>query len=222
MISVILPLYNGKQFLKETVASVLDQTYAELELLVIDDGSTDGGRLLLPSDSRIHLFVRENSGVAATRNFGIRHARGALLAFIDQDDIWLPEKLAIQFDCLSRDPELDYTLTMMCNQLDENTSKPTWLEPEQLDKKQPGLLPSSLLARRRAFDSIGLFDEKLINASDLDWFIRADKAGLKRKLCEQVLLIRRIHETNASYNRQLSKKETFLILRRQIQARRKP
>ena len=100
-VSVIMPVYNSKKFLEESVDSVLSQHYDSLELLLIDDGSTDGSRdtirKLAAKDQRIKpIFLQSNRGSASARNAGIKQAEGHYIAFLDSDDIWLPEKLAIQ------------------------------------------------------------------------------------------------------------------------------
>ncbi len=221
LVSVILPLYNGAGFIEKSAASVLGQSLADLELLIIDDGSSDNGSARIPADPRVRFFRRENSGVAATRNFGLEKARGDFIAFIDQDDWWHPDKLKQQLEVLRKQPEIGYTLTLMENRLVDEVQKPGWLRDEQLEKAQVGLLPSSLVAHRRVFDTLGGFDENLVNASDLDWFVRADKAGIRRKIINQVLLTRTIHAANASHASKLSKRETFMIIKRQIEARRR-
>jgi glycosyltransferase involved in cell wall biosynthesis len=103
--SVVLPTYNGERFVSSAVQSVLGQEYPELELIAVDDGSTDSTRDILHrfSDPRIRVVERANGGVAAARNTGIEHATGAAVAFIDQDDEWLPGKLSAQLAELRRD-----------------------------------------------------------------------------------------------------------------------
>ena len=219
-VSVILPLYNGERFIRASSASVLGQTFSDFELLIIDDGSTDNSLAHVPDDPRIRVFRRRNRGVAATRNFGLERACGEFIAFIDQDDCWHPDKLQLQLQAFAHDPDLGYVLTMMQNRLQGDTQKPVWLKEEQVEKEQIGLLPSSLLARREVFSVIGDFDQSLTNASDLDWFIRADQAGIKRTILKTVLVVRGIHEANASHAKKLSKRETFMILKRQIEARK--
>ena len=98
LVSVVIPGYNGERFLGPTLASALAQTYQPIEIVVVDDGSTDGTAAVVEAaatdDSRIRFFRRRNSGVAATRNFGIGQARGSLIAPLDNDDLWHPEKIA--------------------------------------------------------------------------------------------------------------------------------
>jgi len=99
LVSVVIPTFNSSKYLKEAVESVLSQTYPHLELIVVDDGSTDETReALVPffSDHRVRYFYQENKGGAAARNLGIREARGEFIAFLDHDDVWLPEKIEKQ------------------------------------------------------------------------------------------------------------------------------
>ncbi len=218
LVSIILPLYNGRNFIESSINSVLSQSYNPFELLVIDDGSSDGSDDLVPSDPRIRLFRRQNAGVAASRNFGISQAKGTFLAFIDQDDRWYPEKLQLQMQVLLNDPEPGYVLTLMHNHLVETMQRPYWLNPELLTEDPVGLLPSTLVVRRRIFAEIGIFTEDLVNASDMEWFIRAKKAGVQMRIVNQVLLQRNIHEDNCSSDNNTGKREMFSILRQKIKA----
>jgi len=218
LVSVILPLYNGRDFIESSINSVLSQTYAPFELLVVDDGSTDGSGDLVPVDPRIRLFRRQNAGVAASRNFGISQAGGTYLAFIDQDDYWYPGKLRLQMQVLLTDPEPGYVVTLMHNHLIGTTKRPDWLKPELLTEDPVGFLPSTLLVRRHVFTRIGLFTEDLVNASDLEWFVRAKEAGVDMHIIRQVLLQRNIHDDNCSHDNNTGKREMFSILRQRIKA----
>ena len=218
LVSVILPLYNGRDFIESSINSVLSQTYAPFELLVVDDGSTDGSGDLVPVDPRIRLFRRQNAGVAASRNFGISQATGTYLAFIDQDDYWYPEKLRLQMQVLLTDPEPGYVVTLIHNHLVGTTKRPDWLKPKLLTEDPVGFLPSTLLVRRHVFNRIGLFTEGLVNGSDLEWFVRAKEAGVHMHIVRQVLLQRNIHEDNCSHDNQTCKRDMFSILRQKIKA----
>jgi len=213
LVSIILPLYNGKRFIAASSKSVLAQAYSPIELLVIDDGSIDGGSNLLPSDPRIKLFRRQNAGVAASRNFGISKARGSYLAFIDQDDYWYPDKLKLQMQVLLKNPDIGYSLTRMHNHLVDNIERPSWLQQKLLDEDPVGMLPSTLLVQSWAFDEIGTFAEELINGSDSEWFMRARRANIQMKIIDRVLLQRNIHEDNCSHDAKTGKREIFSILR---------
>lgn len=107
-ISIILPLYNSKHYIRETLDSVLAQTYPHWELIVVDDGSPDDSAEICRAigDDRIHIFMRQNTGPCRARNFGIAQATGDFISFIDHDDIWLPEKLEKHLAHLNRRPEV--------------------------------------------------------------------------------------------------------------------
>ena len=104
LVSVVMPAYNGQRFVGRTLASALAQTYNPVEIIVVDDGSTDQTPTIVEAaaarDSRIRLFRRQNSGVAASRNFGISQARGKLIATLDADDLWHPQKIARQVEVI--------------------------------------------------------------------------------------------------------------------------
>src|SRR5438128_10290292 len=103
-ISIIMPAFNAERHIGDSIQSVLDQTLADWELIVVDDGSTDHTATVVGrfNDSRVHYVKRENGGQAAARNTGIRNSNGALIAFLDADDLWLPEKLVRQLDVLKK------------------------------------------------------------------------------------------------------------------------
>ena len=105
-ISVVIPAYNHGRFLREAIDSVLAQTYAPLEIIVVDDGSTDDTEQIVRSyGDRVRYIRQQNAGVGAARNNGIANARGEYVAFLDSDDLWLPEKLAVQVEYMRRHPE---------------------------------------------------------------------------------------------------------------------
>ena len=100
LVAVVIPVYNGQQYLEKTVKSILNQTYKNIELILVDDGSSDNSKALITAlslkDSRIKPFYQQNGGVAKARNFGIAQAKAGFVAFCDQDDLWLPSKLTKQ------------------------------------------------------------------------------------------------------------------------------
>ena len=107
-ISVIMPVYNGGRYLASAIESVLEQSYGNLELILADDGSTDGSPDIItryrPDERVVSISTGGNYGVAAARNFALKHASGNLIAFLDQDDVWLPDKLKLQVQLLADHP----------------------------------------------------------------------------------------------------------------------
>ncbi len=180
LVSVIIPTFNRAGWVTEAVASVLVQTYRDFELLVVDDGSTDATlEALAPFYRHIEVLrTARRRGVAAARNLGIAAARGKWLAFLDSDDLWLPDKLARQMAFLEKHPEL-----LVC-QTDEiwvrngvRVNAPVTHRKVGGDIFFPSLerclvSPSAVVLHRRLLDEVGWFDETLPAAEDYDLWLR--------------------------------------------------
>ena len=199
-VSVVIPVYNGERFAAEAIDSVLGQTRAPDEVLVVDDGSTDGTpEVLRRFDRRVTLIRQQNAGAAAARNRGIEAAKGALIAFQDADDLWVPHKLEHQIAAFTADPALD-----VCAALVEHFWEPGLAQREaayrQVDhpmtKPQVGWILQTMVVRRDAFRRVGLLDESLMTCEDVDWCLRGREAGLREHVVPEVLVRRRIHGDN--------------------------
>jgi glycosyltransferase involved in cell wall biosynthesis len=179
-VSIIIPTYNRAALVQEAVASVLAQTWREFELLVVDDGSTDPtSEALAPYASRIRLLRRESrGGVSAARNTGIAAARGEWLAFLDSDDLWLPEKLAQQMAYLTSHPE-----QLWCQTEETWVRRGVRLKQPPTHRKIGGRIfyqslercmvsPSAVILHRRLLEQHGGFDEILPAAEDYDLWLR--------------------------------------------------
>jgi glycosyltransferase involved in cell wall biosynthesis len=178
-VSVVIPTYNRAHLVTEAVDSVLNQSYTDFELLVIDDGSTDDttGRLAEYGD-RIQLYHQENRGASVARNTGIQHARGKYIAFLDSDDLWVQDKLQAQMDLMARDSRVKICYTeeiwirrgVRVNPKRKHRKYSGWI----LDKMLPLCIvsPSSVLMAREVFDRVGLFDESLPVCEDYDLWLR--------------------------------------------------
>jgi len=197
-VACIVPLYNGRVFILEALASIAAQTWPARELIVVDDGSTDDGAALVarhfPETRVIH---QANAGEAAARNRGIVEATSDYIALLDQDDLWRPRKLELQMAALLADPAADWCIGQQrMVMLDEPGAD--WARPDFLDRPLPGYLPGCMLVRRRAFDRIGLFDTSYRLGSDTDWFMRALSGSLRVAHLPEEVLLRRIHGSNSS------------------------
>jgi glycosyltransferase involved in cell wall biosynthesis len=181
LISVIIPVFNGEKTIKETIASVLAQTLADLEILVINDGSQDATLEIVAqiSDPRLHIFSYPNSGVSASRNRGIAQAVGNYISFIDADDLWTPDKLATQWQALEANP-LAAVAYSWSNWIDESG---TFLRPGGHITKNGNVYADLLLRdfiesgsnpliRRDALTEVGGFDESLAAAADWEMWLR--------------------------------------------------
>jgi glycosyltransferase involved in cell wall biosynthesis len=186
LVSVIIPSYNYAKFVPDAVESVLAQTYSTLEVIVVDDGSTDDTQEVLKNrfGDRIRILYQENKGLPAARNTGIRNATGEFVALLDADDWWLPTKLEKQMAVMEREPAVGvvYCGSLRVN-LETGSSYETPCRPDVRGDVRQKLLYSNCVAgsasaaliRRELFDKAGLFDETLKSAEDWDMWIRLSR-----------------------------------------------
>ncbi len=198
LVSVIIPVYNGEAYLAEAVESIHRQNYEPIEIIIVDDGSTDETANVVKSYNNMRYIYQPNQGVAAARNSGIENSWGELIAFLDADDCWALNKLNIQVDCLLRHPHVGYTLGMQRNFLESGTDRPFWLKKEHLLRDHIGFLPT-LLIRKQIFQAVGLFNPDYRISSDVEWFSRVVDACIPRIVVSELVLYRRIHNSNLGY-----------------------
>lgn len=198
LISVIIPAYNAERYLPEAIDSVLAQTCPAGEIIVVDDGSSDGTpRLAERYRAGVRWLSQENQGSGAARNRGIEAARGELLAFLDADDLWVRNKLAWQVEALAAEPRLEMVFGMVQQfvspEIPEENKRKLSCSPEPLAGRAAG----TMLARREVFERAGGFDTKLKTGEFIEWYMRVTELGLVSVLLPQIVLQRRLHETNA-------------------------
>jgi len=182
-VSVIIPAYNTAPFIAETLNSVFGQTFRAFEVIVINDGSPDTAELeiaLEPYRNRIRYLKQENRGLPGARNAGIRLARGELLAFVDSDDLWMPDYLSSQVEFLDTHPRVYASISdallfgsggdVVWRMLKEGASPV--LGFEEMVKRKGGQLPSAMVARRQRVVDIGLFDERIRIGEDVEFCVR--------------------------------------------------
>ena len=196
LVSCIVPVYNGEKYLGEAIDSILGQSYRPLEVLVCDDGSTDGTAHVAARYGDAVRYLRQaNAGPCAARNLGVAHALGEYLAFLDADDVWVPGKLARQMALFDARPDLDFSVGHVQNFVEADSSQsvdPALLVP------LAGFTTVALLVRRTSFERVGVFNASLKHSSETDWFLRAEEAGAVRELLPDVLVRRRLHGSNRS------------------------
>lgn len=197
LVSVVIPVHNGAHFLAEAIASVLDQHYPALEIIVVDDGSEDdiaAAVAALPVEVR---FARQdNAGPAAARNRGIRMASGELLAFLDVDDLWLPDSLQAMVAQLLDEPGIDVLLGR--GQLARIVEDEAGRRHEYIGNPEESFpyYIGAAVYRKRVFAEIGGFDERLHFGEDTDWFKRLEESGPRLRRLQQTSLIVRRHDGN--------------------------
>jgi glycosyltransferase involved in cell wall biosynthesis len=220
MISAVIPVFNGEAYLAEAIESVLGQTLPPGEILVVDDGSSDGtARVVERYYPRVIYRRQVNQGPGAARNLGIRESKGDFIAFLDADDLWLPERLEMQKNALDEDAGLDL---VFCNMLQFRSPELSTAIAESLicdGRVQPSPLISCMLARRSAFERIGPLREDL-KAEFVDWYLRAQDAGLKMRILDELLVKRRIHGGNFSLRNKDMRHEYLHSLKASLDRRR--
>ena len=179
-VSVIIPVYNGTNYLREAIDSVLAQTFTDYELIVIDDGSTDGTWDLIQSyGPRIRGFQKPNGGVASALNRGLKEMRGRWFAWLSHDDLWLPHKLERQVDFLLKSPQFkacytDYFVINSQGVILSQVETPWYprLEAIRVMFGQMYMGGSTMLVERACFDQVGWFSEELRTTQDVDMWMR--------------------------------------------------
>ncbi|MFA5309347.1 MAG: glycosyltransferase [Dehalococcoidales bacterium] len=220
-VSVILPTYNRALYVGEAIQSVLDQTYKNFELIVVDDGSTDNTREVVNSykDPRVRYLYKENGGVSSARNTGIKASDRDFIAFLDSDDLWLPENLEVKIKLLDAHPEAG----LVCSDayfLDNKTkanigrlwgekrfkysANPTQAAQHPLKEllyRSCFIMPQATMLRRRVFETIGYLDESLPTSEDWDLFVRIVQRFPIEVIDMPLLKIRR-HDDSLSRNQE--------------------
>ena len=211
LVSVILPVFDGGRFLEAAIRSVYEQEACRIELIVIDDGSTDNsaeiGRTVAPDAC---IIRQENAGPAAARNRGLAAAGGDYISFIDSDDEWPRKKLDRQLRVLADDESVDVTLGMTRCLLPDGAPAQTRLYFQL----------GCALYRRSAFERVGGFEESYLFSDDIDWFTRAREAGLRLKVTEDVTLHYRLHENNLTRGTDVHDLGYLSLVKRSLDRRR--
>jgi len=226
LVSVILPAYNGERFVAEAVESILAQTYSPVELIVVDDGSTDRTMEIVSRYEGAKIVSKENGGPASARNVGLKAAAGKIIAFNDQDDVMLPRRLEVQAGRLIEDMDVDLVVCAQEVFFEEGAPMPDWdrrVSPLLFGEDNPEetLIGSiSLVTRRRVFDRIGIFDEEIFGGDDLDWMLRATEAGFGFERIDEKLLRRRVHAQNISQDADVCQSALLNCFRKRAQRRR--
>ena len=211
-VSIIVPVYEGEAFIRETMLSALGQTYPHIEVVVVNDGSPDNCEQAVADllrDPRVKYIKQPNQGVAAARNTGIRGSTGELIAFLDQDDLWLPDKLALQVRCLVENPEVGlvhgnvrfvdkegHRIPEREDRWDADARLATGrCFPVLFDKNRLAML--TVCMRRECFDTIGPFREDIPGVDDYEYWLRLSRRYAFAHI-DRPLALYRLHGANES------------------------
>jgi glycosyltransferase involved in cell wall biosynthesis len=221
LVSVVMPVYNGERYLIEAVESVLAQSYRPLELILVDDGSTDGSAdLARRFGTALRYEYQPNAGQSTARNRGIQLARGPLLAFLDDDDYWSTEKLALQVAALAKDPLLEAVFGHVRQFVSPDVGPEAAARVRYHAEVMPGQVPGAMLIRREAFDRVGPFDPQWRVGEFVHWYARATEAGLRTVLLPDIVLHRRLHDDNVGIKQRAQSVQYVRILKAALDRRR--
>jgi len=220
-ISVIIPSFNGEAFIEDAIQSINKQTLAAHEIIVVDDGSTDGTEeIVRQQPGNIRFFKQANTGKpAAGRNRGIKEATGEYIALLDQDDTWPANKLEIQLSNFRKIPclHIDVGFSKIINS-DVRANNSNQQPDDELIRQ---FLLSAMLIRKSAFDLTGLFDETMqYYGSDLDWIFRARETGLLFNIHDELTLYYHLHTDNHSKNIELFRMARIEVIKKSLLRRK--
>ncbi len=207
-ISIIIPVYNGSNYLREAIDSALSQTYRNLEVIVVNDGSTDDGQteaIVKTYGSRIRSFYKENGGVASALNLGIRNMTGEYFSWLSHDDLYYPEKIERQIKHLERKTDKQTIMFCGCEIIDKDSnliSRPKihkdYLKNIYLTILSTSIGGCSLLIPKQCFEHVGVFNENLTTTQDNEMWLRIAKQGFAYEYLPEFLVKSRLHPEQGS------------------------
>jgi len=196
LVSIIIPVFNAEDYIARAIQSGLDQTYSPVEILVVDDGSTDGTAGIVKSFKEVKYFYQSNQGCASARNLGLKHSKGDFIAFIDADDAAPENKLEIQVGVLKKNKSTDIVICHLENRIEQESELSEYAINHFINREKISYM--SMVVRRDVFNKVGIFDNKHKIASDFDWITRAKQNGLTVEIIPDILQYRYIHKNNIS------------------------
>ncbi|OFZ00607.1 MAG: hypothetical protein A3K10_03660 [Bacteroidetes bacterium RIFCSPLOWO2_12_FULL_31_6] len=222
LVSIIIPCYNAEKYIAETIASVINQTYSNWELIIVNDGSTDNSIAILnqflEKEIRIQLINKTNSGVSDTRNKGLEVASGEFVTFLDADDVWHITNLEKKVNFLtSTDYDVVYSY---CQMMDENSNTLDEILKGENDpivedflslKANYNTAPSGVVFKKQVLEKIKGYDTNLSNNADQDILIQTLAQGFKIDVIQEVLWDYRIHDENMSKNVDVLEKDSLYL-----------
>lgn len=218
-VTCVIPVHNGVRTVRRAIRSVLDQTAGAIDVLVVDDGSTDGSAAIVAEyGGRVRCLGQACRGPAAARNTGVGAAGGEYVAFLDQDDWWALDKIERQLARFAARGGLEVSVGLVESVWEGSTPARTSDQPRA--GAVPGYVAGTMLARRSAFEAVGGFSEHLWFMDSLDWFARARDRRIVIELLPDVLLFHAVHGGNLSRRGSDSRAEALRVLKASLDRRR--
>lgn len=220
-VSVLIPAFNAERYVGEAIESAFAQTHTPFELIVIDDGSSDGTAEAVRAFGKSVRYRRqENEGVGAARNRCVELARGDHLAFLDADDRWDPRKLERQLAAMRSDSRPDIVLSHVRQFVSPDLPAVEAARIRCPAASEPGYLPGAMLVSREVFERVGPFRTDLHFGEFVDWMARFRDLGLRQLMLDETMLWRRLHDTNLSVRRRDRRGDFAHVLKASLDRRR--
>jgi len=194
----MMPTYNNAKYIKQAIESIYAQNYDNMEIIVVDDGSTDNTKEILKPYKDIKYFYIEHKGISFARNVALKNSKGEYIAFLDSDDYWLPDKLNIQMQYFQEHPDCQIVFTKYKNIFEKEELKKNKraMHEKAIEDSFQQYLPSTIL-KKELFNKYGFFDEKFSGIEDAEFIYRISMKGINIKhYIDKVFYIRRIHGNN--------------------------
>jgi glycosyltransferase involved in cell wall biosynthesis len=221
LISVIIPVYNGEKYLAEAVETVLAQTYRQIEVIVVDDGSIDGSREVAQRFARpVRYSFKSHQGIGAARNHGITMARGSFCAFLDADDLWVEDKLTRQIAVFGDKPHLDMVFGYVKMFHSPELSEQLKAKLDGAGQTMPGHIAGTLLIKRESFLRAGLFETGWRLGDFIDWYLKAMEKGLESYMLPEIVMQRRLHGGNTTLRERPAILDYVRVLKASLDRRR--
>jgi glycosyltransferase involved in cell wall biosynthesis len=220
-VSVVIPVFNGERYLAEAIETALAQDGTSVDIIVVDDGSTDRSvEIATGFGAPVRVICQAHAGLAAARNTGTEQVESEFLAFLDADDLWLPGKLIHQLAVLRDDPAVSVVFghveQFISPDLTPAEQAQLWCDPRPM----PGFIPSTLLMRSASLAITGRWDTSLVLGEFIDWHARARDAGLVERLHPATLARRRLHRSNMGIRHRDARSDYARVVKSVLDRRR--
>ena len=219
LISVMMPTYNNAKYIKQAIESIYAQNYDNIEIIVVDDGSTDNTKEIVQQYKGIKYFYIEHKGIPFARNLVLEKSKGEYIAILDSDDYWLPEKLNMQIQYFKDHPDCEIVFTKFKNIIDNEKIRNDriTINEKNREEKEKKHLPTALI-KKSLFEKYGVFDEDFQTGEDSELMFRFEKNGVNlNHYVATILYIRRLHGNNITLRvREKYSKYLMKVLRKGI------
>lgn len=220
LVSIVLPVYNGEKFVAEALESILEQSHKPIEIIGVNDGSTDNSVEVIKRYPEVLLISQENGGAASARNKGMAYCKGEYVAFLDHDDRWEPDKVQIQVSYLESHPDAGFVLGTQRIFLEPGAELPDGVPRKNIGERTVAAGTGTTMIRRSVFEKVGPFNTDFINGEDTEWFVRAIELGYGFGVAEDATIQRRYHGGNATYDVAEMRKSLLKILHASVVRKR--